>query len=197
MSATFSTTRLSRVALLAVTGATALSVAACGASHDAKPTSTNPTSSAPASSSSPSASAKGKDWVNGLIDSVSGNTIQVSQRSGSATVDFTPSTAVSEITPAQLTDISAGSCIGVHPDRHGPSTAGGAITARSVRVSTAGDGKCPQPNQPTGGTTRTPPGVPAAHHQISGQVASVTGNTITLNSPDSGGNSSQISVTVT
>jgi len=81
MPATFSTTRLSRVALLAVTGATALSVAACGASNNAKPTSANPTSSAP-SSSSPSASAKGKDWVNGLIDSVSGNTIQVSQRSG-------------------------------------------------------------------------------------------------------------------
>lgn len=195
MSATFSTTRLSRVALLAVTGATALSVAACGASNNAKPTSANPTSPAP--SSSPSASAKGKDWVNGLIDSVSGNTIQVSQRSGSATVDFTPSTEVSEITPAQLTDITTGSCVSVRPDRHGASTAGGAITARSVRVSTAVDGKCPQPKQPAGETTSTPPGAPAAHHQIGGQVASVAGNTITLNSADSGGNSSQTSVTVT
>ena len=197
MPATFSTTRLSRVALIAVTGATALSIAACGASNNAKPTSTNPTSSAPSSSSSPSASAKGKDWVNGLIDSVSGNTIQVSQRSGSATVDFTPSTAVSEITPAQLTDITTGSCVSVHPDRHGASTAGGAITARSVRVSTAVDGKCPQPKQPAGETTSTPPGAPAARHQIGGQVASVAGNTITLNDADSGGNSSQTSVTVT
>lgn len=198
MPATFSSTRLSRVAVLAVTGATALSVAACGASNNAKPTSANPTSPAPsASSQSPSASAKGKDRVNGLIESVSGNTIQVSQRSASATVDFTPSTAVSEITPAQLTDITTGSCISVHPDRHGASTAGGAITARSVRVSTAVDGKCPQPNQPAGGTTSTPPGAPAAHHQIGGLVASVAGNTITLNAPDSGGNSSQTSVTVT
>src|SRR5271168_4369791 len=170
MSATFSTTRLSRVALLAVTGATALSVAACGASNDAKPTSTNPTNSAPSSSSSPSASAKGKDWVNGLIDSVSGNTIQVSQRSGTASVDFTPSTAVSEITPAQLTDISTGSCVSVHPDRHDGSTEGGTITARSVRVRTAVNGKCPQPKQGS-----------AAHRQIGGQVASVAGNTITLN----------------
>jgi hypothetical protein len=194
MPATFSTTRLSRVALLAVTGATALSIAACGASNNAKPTSTNPTSSA-ASSSSPSASAKGKDWVNGLIDSVSGNTIQVSQRSGSATVDFTPSTEVSEITPAQLTDITTGSCVSVRPDRHGASTAAGAITARSVRVSTAVDGKCPQ--QPAGETTSTPPGAPAARHQIGGQVASVAGNTITLNDAGSGGNSSQTSVTVT
>jgi hypothetical protein len=54
------------LAIVTLTSATALSVAACGASHDAKPTSTNPTSSAPASSSSPSASARGKDWVNGL-----------------------------------------------------------------------------------------------------------------------------------
>jgi hypothetical protein len=195
MPATLSTSRLSRVALLAVTGATALSVAACGGSNTAKPTSANPTSTAP-SSSSPSASGKGKDWVNGLIDSVSGNTVQVSQRSGSATVDFTPSTAVSEITPAQLTDITTGSCVSVHPDRHSTSTEGGAVTARSVRVSTAVDGKCPQPRQGSGGTS-TAPGGPVAHHQLSGQVASVTGNTITLNNVDAGGNSPQTTVNVT
>ena len=34
-------------------------------------------------------------------------------------------------------------------------------------------------------------------HQIGGQVASVAGNTITLSNADSGGNSSQTSVTVT
>ncbi len=131
---------------------------------------------------------KGKDWVNGLIDSVSGNTIQVSQRSGTATVDFTPSTAVSEITPAQLTDITAGSCVSVRPDRHGASTEGGAITARSVRVSTAVDGKCPAPAHRHTKHSHQPP---------HGQVASVTGNTITLNSADSQSNSSQTSVTVT
>jgi hypothetical protein len=108
-----------------------------------------------------------------------------------------PSTAVSEITPAQLTDITTGSCVSVRPDRHGGSTAGGAITARSVRVSTAVDGKCPQPKQPAGGATSTPPGASTARHQIGGQVASVAGNTITLNAADAGGNSSQTSVTVT
>ena len=190
MPAILSTTRLSRVALLAVTGATALSVAACGGSNEAKPTSANPTSSAAApTSSTPSASGKGKDWVNGLIDSVSGSTIQVSQRSGTATVDFTPSTAVSETAPAQLTDITAGSCVIVRPDRHGASAEGGAISARSVRVSTAVDGKCPAPTHPAG---------EGSHHQPPrGQVASVTGNTITLNNTDAQGNPSQISVTVT
>jgi hypothetical protein len=189
MSVTSPPARLSRLAIVTLTGVAVLSVAACGASNNAKPTPANPTSSA-TSSSSPSASAKGKDWVNGLIDSVSGNTIQVSQRSGAATVDFTPSTAVSEVTPAQLTDITTGSCVSVHPDRHNASAGGNAITARSVRVSTAVDGKC-------GGATNTQPGAPAARHQIGGQVASVTGNTITLNDADSGGNSSQTSVTVT
>ena len=188
MSVTSPPARLSRLAIVTLTGVTALSIAACGASNTAKPTSANPASPAP--SSSPSPSAKGKDWVNGLIDSVSGNTIQVSQRSGTATVDFTPSTAVSELTPAQLTDITTGSCVSVHPDRHNASGDRSAVTARSVRVSTAVDGKC-------GGATDTPPGAPAAHHQIRGQVLSMTGNTIILNDADAGGNSSQTSVTVT
>jgi hypothetical protein len=185
MSVTCPPARLSRLAIVTLTGVAVLSVAACGAPNNAKPT--NPTSSA-TSSSSPSASAKGKDWVNGLIDSVSGNTIQVSQRSGTATVDFTPSTAVSEVTPAQLTDITTGSCVSVHPDPHNARAGGNAITARSVRVSTAVDGKC-------GAATNTPPGAPA--RQVRGQVASVAGSTITLTSADQGGNSSQTSVTVT
>jgi hypothetical protein len=176
------------LAIVTLMGATALSIAACGASNEAKPTATNPISSAP-SSSLPSVSGKSNDWVNGLIDSVSGSTIQVSERSGTATVDFTPSTTVSETTPAQLTDITLGSCVSVRPDRHGASAAGGEISARSVRVSTAVDGKCPPPAHPAGGGSR--------HQPPRGQVASVTGNTIALNSTDAQGNPSQISVSVT
>jgi Domain of unknown function (DUF5666) len=196
MPATFPTARLTRFTILAVTGATALSLAACGTSNNTKPTAASPTTSNP-TSSAPSASAKGKDWVSGLIDSLSGNTIQVSQRSGTATVDFTPSTDVSELTPAQLTDVTAGSCISVHPDRQSASATGSGITARSVRVSTAVDGKCPLPEQPTGAATTPPPGAPAPHGQVRGQVASVAGNTITVNSSDPSGNSSPTSVTVT
>jgi hypothetical protein len=197
MLATSPTARLSRFAILAVTGATALSVAACaGTSNNAKPTSANPTS-APPTSSSPSASAKGNDWVRGLIDSVSGNTIQVSQRSGTATVDFTPSTEVSELASAQLTDVTAGSCISVQPNRHSASTSGSGITARSVRVSTAVDGRCPPPKQPAGAETTPPPGAPVPHRQVRGQVVSVAGNTVTVNNTDPSGNSSQTTVTVT
>jgi Domain of unknown function (DUF5666) len=196
MPATIQTARLSRFAILAVTGATALSLAACGSSNDAKPNSASPTSSAPTSSSTPSAKSEGKDWVTGLIDSVSGSAIQVSQRSGSATVDFTPSTKVSELASAQLTDITTGSCVSVRPDRHSDSPGGNAITARSVWISTAVDSTCPELKQPAGAAT-PPPGAAAPHRQTSGQVASVAGNTITVNSTDPSGNSSQTIVTVT
>ena len=195
MHATSPTARLSRFAIIAVTGATALSVAACGASNNAKPTSAGPTSAAP--TSSPSASGKGNDWVRGLIDSVSGNTIQVSQRSGTATVDFTPSTEVAELAPAQLTDVTAGSCVSVHPDHQSASRGGTGITARSVWVSTAVDGQCPQPSRPAGAATTPPPAAPAPHHQVHGQVTTVAGNTITVNSVDPSGNSSQTTVNVT
>ncbi len=192
MLATFPSARLSRFAILAVTGAAALSVAACGGtSNNAKPT------SSPSTSSSPSASAKGNDWVRGLIDSVSGNTIQVSQRSGTATVDFTPSTDVSELTPAQLTDVTAGSCISVQPGRHSAATSGSGITARSVRVTPAVDGTCPSPKQPAGAETTPPRGAPIPHRQVRGQVVSVAGNTVTVNNTDPSGNSSQTTVTVT
>jgi hypothetical protein len=197
MPATFPTARLTRFTILAVTGATALSLAACGTSNNTKPTAASPTTSNP-TSSPPSASAKGKDWVSGLIDSVSGNTIQVTQRSGAATVDFTPSTDVSEITPAQLTDVTAGSCVIVRPDRESASNNG--ITARAVRVSPAVDGTCSQPKQPAGASTTAPapqPGAPTPYRQLRGQVASVAGNTITVNSTDPSGNSSQTNVTVT
>lgn len=165
---------MTRLAILTVGGATALSVAACGASHNSNTaTSASPTSSA-ATSSSPSASPKSKGFVSGMIASVSGNAIQVNQQTGNATVDFTPSTKISEVTPAALTDVTAGSCVAVHPAREKAGSSG-AITAQSVRVSPAVDGKCPEPK-----------------HGVAGTVASVAGNTITLS-----GNGSSSAITVT
>jgi hypothetical protein len=189
MSATLSTSRLSRVALLAVTGATALSVAACGSSNETKPAPASSSSTAP-TSSTPSASGKGHDWVKGLIDSVSGSTIQVTAKSGPTTVDFTPSTAVAQVTPAQLTDVTAGSCVWVHPDHDANAPAGGPISARAISVSAAVDGKCAEPTHPAGQNS---------HHQPPphGQVASVAGNTITVNSTDAQGNPTSTTVNVT
>jgi hypothetical protein len=204
MSFTFLTARLTPFAILAVTGATALSVAACGTSDNAKPTSSaSPTTASPTSSSqSPSASAKGKDRVSGLIASVSGNAVQVTQEAGTATVDFTPSTKITEVTPAQLTDVAAGSCVKARPTSESAPATSGAITAESVTVSQAVDGKCPQPKAPAGASTTTSPaappsGTPTAPHSVRGTVASVAGNTITVTANDANDNPSQTNVTVT
>jgi len=183
--------RLTRLAIFTLTGATALSVAACNASSTPKPPSAaGPTSSAAASPSTPSKSpsANGKAWVNGMIASVSGDAIQVTEQSGNATVDFTPSTKIAEITPGQLTDVTAGSCVAVHPTRDSAGT-GGAITAQFVRISPAVDGKCQEPEHPARAN--------AKHRAVSGTVATVAGNTITVNATDADGNSSQSNVTVT
>jgi Domain of unknown function (DUF5666) len=183
--------RLTRLAIFTLTGATALSVAACGASHTTSNTGQSSTAAGPTSSaatSSPSASANGRAWVNGMIASVSGDAIQVTQQSGNTTVDFSPSTKISEVTPAELTDVTAGSCVAVHPTRDSADS-GGAITAQFVRVSPAVDGKCQEPKHPAGAN--------AKHRAVSGTVASVAGNTMTINATDADGNSSQSNVTVT
>jgi uncharacterized protein DUF5666 len=204
MPVTLPTAPMTRFAILAVAAATALSVAACGTSNNTKPsTSASPTSSAPASSpSSPSASAKGNDRINGLIASVSGNAVQVTQDTGTATVDFTPSTKVTELTPAQLTDVTAGSCVKARPTGESAPASSGAITALSVTVSQAVDGKCPQSKTPAGGSTTTAPaappsGTPVPPRSVRGTVASVAGNTIAVTVTDANGNPSQTTVTVT
>src|SRR6476469_9180019 len=97
--------RLTRLAIVTLTGAAALSVAACGASNTTSNTGQPSTAAGPASSaatSSPSASTNGKAWVSGKIASVSGDAIQVTQQTGNATVDFTPSTKITQVSPAQL-----------------------------------------------------------------------------------------------
>ena len=182
--------RLTRLAIVTLTGAAALSVAACGASNTTSNTAQPSTAAGPASSaatSSPSASANGKAWVSGKIASVSGDAIQVTQQTGNATVDFTPSTKITQVSPAQLNDVTPGSCVAVHPSRGGADT-GGAVTAQFVRVSPAVDGKCSEPQRPAGGS--------AKHRLIIGTVASIAGNTITVNGTDANGNNSQSNVTV-
>ena len=189
MSVTSPSFGVSRLAIATLTGVTALSLAACGSSSETKPAPSSNTASAP-TSSTPPASGKGKDWVKGLINSVSSSAIQVAAKSGPTTVDFTPSTKIAEITPAQLTDVTPGSCVWVHPDHHADAPANGPVEARGVSVSPAVDGKCPGPTHPAGDK---PNHQPPPH----GQVASVAGNTITLNSTDAQGNSSSTTVNVT
>ncbi len=199
MSASSQTSRLTQFAMLALTGVTAVSVAACGSSNKSGPTtapSTTSSAAAPATSAT-SPPATGQARVSGLIASVSGNTATVTQEKGNAAVAFTPSTKVTEVTAAALTDVTAGNCVIVRPARE--SAPGQPLTARSVRVSPAVDGKCPQGREavPGGSTTPAPSGAPAKRAPVQGAIASVAGNTITVTSTDASGATSQTPVTVT
>jgi hypothetical protein len=165
------TFRLTGFAILAVAGATALSVGACSSSKNAQ----SPATSSPAS-------AHGKDMVHGLIASVSGDAVQVTEAAGTATVDVSPQTKVTENISAQLTDVAAGNCVSVvHKGAPAP---GGAVTATSVHLTPQeGNGKCAQPK--------------AEPDKVIGTVASVAGNTINVTVTDANGNSAQTAVTVT
>jgi len=181
-------TRLAIIAGIAVLGVIALFVAMCGSSNTA-PMNTNaakPTMSAIPPSSAASAApppappppaagpALGKDYVEGLVESVSGNTIRT--RTGSATANFSQSTRVVEVAPGQLTDVTPGGCVNV---RATPQSAhGSAITAQAVTITAAADGRCPPP---------------AGFY---GTVNSVSGNTITVNGIGTGGQNTPTTVTV-
>src|ERR1700733_8267388 len=124
---TFEPARLTGFAILAVASATALSVGACSSSHDEKSQATSSAASSPAASKG-----KNKDSVQGQVASVSGNAVQVTESTGTATVDVSPSAKVTEYTKAQLTDVAAGSCVKVVAKPAPPP--GGAATAISVQV---------------------------------------------------------------
>jgi hypothetical protein len=182
---TFEPARLTGFAILAVVAATALSVGACSSSKNAQ---------SPATSSSP-ASAPGKDTVHGLIASVSGNAVQVTLETGTATVDVSPSTKVTENTKAQLTDVAAGNCVRVVVKKASAPDGGG--TAASVQLSPPGaGGKCPQPKT-AAATPGAPPPDPAQPRSVVGTVASVAGDTIHVTVTDGNGNPAQTDVTVT
>ncbi|UMB69024.1 hypothetical protein [Mycobacterium paraterrae] len=171
MQLTFNPDRLSGLATLAVAGVTVLSLGACSSSDHEK---------SPAPSSSPAA-AKGKDSVNGLIASVSGDTVQVTGQAGTATVDVSKASKITEWTKAQLSDVAAGNCVTALGE---PAPApGGGLTAHAVSLSQeGGDKKCSQP--------KTGP------KSVVGTVASVAGNTITVSATDANGKPAETAVSV-
>lgn len=175
--------RLIRFAGLAVgIAVVAFAITMCGPSHDTSSSTGKPTVSAippsPAPNAAPSAEpppspappppAVGRDYVEGMVQSVSGDTIALRTRTGSATVEFAPSTPVFQVTPAQLTDVAPGTCVNVRATPQSQPSAAG-ITAETVMLTSAVDGKCPPP-----------PG-------FYGTVASVSGNTIAVSGLGPGG----------
>jgi hypothetical protein len=109
---------------------------------------------------------------------VSGGTITLTESNGPATVDVPPSTRVTQFAAGQLTDVTAGECLVVHPTKNsGPAPT---VTAAAVLVGQAGGSHCGRPGASRG-------------HAITGTVASVSGNAIALTEADN----TQATVTVT
>jgi len=127
----------------------------------------------------------------GKVSSVTGNTVQVTKQekgkdTGHTTVNFSPTTKITEDTKGALSDVTQGSCVTVRPTVEEPQ-AGAPITAKFVHVKPAVDGKC----EPMRNADK-----PEKKSLVQGTVASVEGNTINLTSTDANGSTSQKAVTV-
>ena len=160
--------------VLATVGMTALSAVACGSSTKSPPseTSSTSTSSSAAAASQAPAKVNGEDEVSGSIDSVSGTTIEVSGAKGSARVAFSASTKIMELTPAKLTDITAGLCVTIRP---ASGAEGGTVTADAVVVGASSGGECKK----TGGADNA--GLPASPlGGFRGNVDSINEKTIVI-----------------
>ena len=167
-------TSITYYSVLAIVGITALSAVACGSSTKSPPseTSSTSTSSSAAAASQAPAKVNGEDEVSGSIDSVSGTTIEVSGAKGSARVAFSASTKIMELTPAKLTDITAGLCVTIRP---ASGTEGGTVTADAVVVGASSGGECKK----TGGADNA--GLPASPlGGFRGNVDSINEKTIVI-----------------
>ncbi|OBH19932.1 DUF5666 domain-containing protein [Mycolicibacter sinensis] len=128
------------------------------------------------------------DRVIGPVTSVSGNTFEVARPAGATTVAFTDATRIVEPVPAQLGEITAGTCIRAGATLDSAPADSGAISAKWVAISAPVDGKCPQ--RPGGADAPAPP---APHRGVRGVVDSVAGNTVTV----TGASGQTTTVTVT
>lgn len=190
-----------RPTLLVIAGVVMLSGAACGGSGD------TPVQSSPGpASTTVTRHAGGQDKAGGLISSVSGHTVQVTNPVGSADIDFNTMTKLTEVQPAELSDVVVGSCVAVVATAD--ADASDQATAQRVLISAAEDDKCavetpPGSAPPPGIPQGPPPGAPAGPPpfggpSVQGAVASVNGSTIVVANTDPSGTSEiQTNVTVT
>ncbi|WP_431232058.1 DUF5666 domain-containing protein [Mycolicibacterium psychrotolerans] len=151
-------------------GLTAVSLAACGSSPTATNSSTQAAGSTSATAPAP-AKGGGKDHVSGLITSVTGGTLAVSDKNVTTSVGFTSATKVSEVTPAAVTDVAVGSCVSVRPARGSSPAPDGSVTAAAISVSAPRDGQC------FAGARQQ---AASAGHGVRGTVTSVSGGTLVV-----------------
>lgn len=114
----------------------------------------------------------------GLIASVNNNTLTVTDNNVTSTIGFSPSTKISELTPASLTDATVGSCVTVRAAR-GDNASGGAMTAAAVTISAAKNGQCFANIKPAAA------GSPVGHGEVRGTVTSVGNGSLVVTPADS------------
>ena len=175
---------------LAVVGMTALSTVGCGSARNA-PTGSSaaPASTSTATASQTPAKVNGEDEVVGSIASVSGNRIEVSGPNGAASVQFSPSTKIMELTAAKPSDITPGLCVTIRP---ASGAEGGTVTADAVVVGASSGGECKK----TGGADNA--GLPRSPlGGFRGTVDSITDKTIVVTTHGTDGSNTKTTVQYT
>ncbi len=176
--------------LLAIVAMTALSAVACGSSTKPSPTEspTAPTTTSAAAASASETPVKAEDEleVGGSIASVSGTRVEVSSPQGSASVAFSESTKVMELTPVTLAEITPGLCVTIRP---ASGAEGGTVVADAVVVGANSGGECKKTNaQDNAGLPRSPLG------GFRGTVDSITDTTIALTTYGADGSTTNTTV---
>lgn len=178
----------------AIIGMTALATVGCGSSDKPSPsespaasTTTSAVASPPPATTTP-LKVNGEDEVAGSIDSVSGTTIEVSWPQGSASVSFSDSTKIMELTPVEQADITPGKCVTIRPSS---GAEGGTVTAEAVVIGASSGGECKK----TGGADNA--GLPRSPlGGFRGNVDSVDAKTIFLTTLGADGSSTKTTVEV-
>lgn len=122
---------LARPGLVLVTGALALTLAACGGGTNT-PSAGGGTTSAPPTRPSGAAAPPG---AFGTVAAVAASSVEVqNQQSGQVTVNFTSSTTFTNTVAATLADVTAGECVAVTAPSGGMQAT--ALTAQNVVITT-------------------------------------------------------------
>ena len=115
----------------------------------------------------------------GLIASLNGSTISITTGNGTATVDFSQSTKISQVVAASPADLTVGSCVTVRPAPGAAPAPGAPVTAAAVALSAPVKGQCFPAARQSG---QSPAGAPTAGaaRGVRGTLSSSNGTTLVV-----------------
>lgn len=189
-------TAFSRFPLSALVAGVAVLAAACGSSTTASQPSNSASANAAATTPAAAPKGSGKDHVAGMIASVNGTTVSVNTGNGTATVDFSQSTKISQVVSASPADLTVGSCVTVRPARGASSAPGAPVTAAAVALSAPLKGQCFSAAKQSGPSpAATPSAGTAPARGLWGTLTSTTGTTLVITTaPGNGSTATTVDV---